>query len=416
MKFLNYLKSLNQNQYDIAASERNLENQLELWDKTNYPAQVQQLQKAGLSVGLMYKGGGQSGQIAADNVNRQAPTAANGGGMEIQQMMQMILNNKMTEAQIENIKADTAGKEISNQNEGEGRINQTVKYATIDNLIANTTNTNAKTSLTNAQKTAQDLANGITEETMEATIGKAINEWKIGVNELYKSDTNTEWLKNNLPTAEQDFKNRLASSGIDNLLKSVQIGNVRQNTQEQLGLQSNLMEMQDQYNAKQTARNIQAQLDLWQKTNYPAQVEQLNKAGLNPALLYGKGGGGGTTAAANTVNNPAPTAQRPFEIQQLMSMALQNELQEAQIKNINADTKGKEISNTNEGEGGINQTVKYATIDNLIANTTNTDAKTSLTNAQKTAQDLSNGITEGTMEATIGTSIVTGKQIGRAHV
>ena len=147
-------------------------------------------------------------------------------------MMQMILNNKMTEAQIENIKADTAGKEISNQNEGEGGINQTVKYATIDNLIANTTNTDAKTSLTNAQKTAQDLSNGITKGTMEATIGKAINEWKIGVNELYKSDTNTEWLKNNLPTAEQDFKNRLASSGIDNLLKSVQIGNVRQNTQE----------------------------------------------------------------------------------------------------------------------------------------------------------------------------------------
>ena len=40
----------------------------------------------------------------------------------------MILNNKMTEAQIENIKADTAGKEISNKNEGEGGINQTVKY------------------------------------------------------------------------------------------------------------------------------------------------------------------------------------------------------------------------------------------------------------------------------------------------
>ena len=35
---------------------------------------------------------------------------ANGGGMEIQQMMQMMLQNKMTEAQIENIKADTKGK------------------------------------------------------------------------------------------------------------------------------------------------------------------------------------------------------------------------------------------------------------------------------------------------------------------
>ena len=177
------------------------------------------------------------------------------------------------------------------------------------------------------------------------------------------------------------------------------------NTQQQLGLQSNLMEMQDQYNAKQTARNIQAQLDLWQKTNYPAQVEQLNKAGLNPALLYGKGGGGGATAAANTVNNPAPTAQRPFEIQQLMSIALQNELQEAQIKNINADTKGKEINNINEEKGGINQQLKEANINNLIANTENTEAKTALIKAQETAQKLANGITEGTFEATVQKAI-----------
>ena len=176
------------------------------------------------------------------------------------------------------------------------------------------------------------------------------------------------------------------------------------NTQQQLALQSNLMEMQDQYNAKQTARNIQAQLDLWQKTNYPAQVEQLNKAGLNPALLYGKGGGGGTTAA-NTVNNPAPTAQRPFEIQQLMSIALQNELQEAQIKNINADTKGKEINNINEDKGGINQQLKEANINNLIANTENTEAKTALIKAQETAQKLANGITEGTLEATVQKAI-----------
>ena len=50
-----------QSQYDAIASQRNLENQLKLWDATNYPSQVAQMQKAGLSVGLMYKGGGQSG-------------------------------------------------------------------------------------------------------------------------------------------------------------------------------------------------------------------------------------------------------------------------------------------------------------------------------------------------------------------
>ena len=31
------------------------------------------------------------------------------------------------------------------------------------------------------------------------------------------------------------------------------------------------------------------------ETNYPAQVEQMKLAGLNPALAYGMGGGGGVT-------------------------------------------------------------------------------------------------------------------------
>ena len=35
--------------------------------------------------------------------------------MEIQQMMQMMLQNKMTEAQINNLNADTKGKEINNR-------------------------------------------------------------------------------------------------------------------------------------------------------------------------------------------------------------------------------------------------------------------------------------------------------------
>ena len=97
-----------QDHYDEIASQRNVKAQLELWNATNYPAQVKQMQDAGLNTALMYKGGGQSGTTAANTVSRQAPTAASGGGMEIQQMMQMMLNNKMTEAQIENIKADTA--------------------------------------------------------------------------------------------------------------------------------------------------------------------------------------------------------------------------------------------------------------------------------------------------------------------
>lgn len=43
------------------------------------------------------------------------------------------------------------------------------------------------------------------------------------------------------------------------------------------------------------------QYDMWEKTNYKAQMEQLTKAGLNPGLVYGmSGGGGATTGGAST--------------------------------------------------------------------------------------------------------------------
>ena len=179
------------------------------------------------------------------------------------------------------------------------------------------------------------------------------------------------------------------------------IGTAAINSSIQNNQQANLMQMQDRYNEIQTQRNIQAQLDLWDKTNYSAQVEQMKKAGINPALLYGKGGAGGATTAANTVNNTAPSASRPMEIQQMIGIALQNQMQQAQIKNIEADTKGKEISNANEGEGGINQQLKFANIDNLIANTNNTEAKTKLTEAQIIGQEITNAKDNATLEASI---------------
>lgn len=45
----------------------------------------------------------------------------------------------------------------------------------------------------------------------------------------------------------------------------------------------------------------------WEQTNYGPQMEQMKKAGLNPALMYGQGGaGGGTVASASGGSAPAP--------------------------------------------------------------------------------------------------------------
>ena len=40
------------------------------------------------------------------------------------------------------------------------------------------------------------------------------------------------------------------------------------------------------------------QMQMWEDTNYAAQVEQLKKAGLSVGLMYGKGGAGGATTGA----------------------------------------------------------------------------------------------------------------------
>lgn len=87
-------------------------------------------------------------------------------------------------------------------------------------------------------------------------------------------------------------------------------------------------------------QNINAQLDLWTKTNYPAQVEQLEKAGLNPALLYKSGGPGGTTAMA--AGHVAPTAAGgQVDILRGMEVGAQLSLLKAQKENIEADTAKK---------------------------------------------------------------------------
>ena len=60
------------------------------------------------------------------------------------------------------------------------------------------------------------------------------------------------------------------------------------------------MALQAKYNKEQADYSQQLALDMWNATNYESQVEHMKAAGLNPALLYSKGGAGGSTAGAGT--------------------------------------------------------------------------------------------------------------------
>lgn len=70
--------------------------------------------------------------------------------------------------------------------------------------------------------------------------------------------------------------------------------------QDQWRLEKEKMALQAKYNKEQADYSQQLALDMWNKTNYEEQVKHMRQAGLNPALLYSKGGAGGSTSGAGT--------------------------------------------------------------------------------------------------------------------
>lgn len=122
------------------------------------------------------------------------------------------------------------------------------------------------------------------------------------------------------------------------------------NDRRQLKQQALLQELQLKGQRQMVDYNAAKQMELWNATNYGAQMEQLKKAGLNSALLYGKGGGaGGSTALAGAGGGPSG-GQAPAGGMELMNMMMQK----AQIKNIEADTKLKDSqASKTDTEGNI---------------------------------------------------------------
>ena len=70
---------------------------------------------------------------------------------------------------------------------------------------------------------------------------------------------------------------------------------------QQVSRQKNLMDYQ-----------MRHQLEMWQRTNYPAQVEMMKRAGLNPALMYGQAGAGGQIGVTAPSGGQGTGGANPF--------------------------------------------------------------------------------------------------------
>lgn len=155
------------------------------------------------------------------------------------------------------------------------------------------------------------------------------------------------------------------------------------NDKRQIEQQKKLNTLEMDAQRTMTNFNQQKQLEMWKATSYPGQKEQMQKAGLNPGLMYGMGGGGGQTANVETgqvTGGHAPSGGG--EMVAMATQAAQLGLLRAQKENIEADTANKQADIP----------VKGATKTNIEASTTSIIQGVENQRAQKSLIDTENEI------------------------
>lgn len=121
------------------------------------------------------------------------------------------------------------------------------------------------------------------------------------------------------------------------------------NDRRQLRQQGKLQELEIKGQKEMGIFNREQQMQMWRDTNYSAQMEEMKKAGINPALIYGQSGASGQSSAnpGRVTGGQAPSGGR--ETMEGTAMGLQLAMIQAQIANTNADTKQKEVETAKTG-------------------------------------------------------------------
>lgn len=182
-----------------------------------------------------------------------------------------------------------------------------------------------------------------------------------------------------------------AAGGIFGLL----LGDI--NDRRQIRQQEKLQNLQIRGQKEMTDYGFMKQLQMWMDTNYPAQVEQMKLAGLNPGLLYGsKGGGGVTTGSApgNVTGGQAPSGGG--EAMGIMGMTQLTMAQRELIKAQTEKTKAETIK-----LGGVDTTKTETEIKSLSQGIDNAKAQEELTKVETEIRQIESHIKGSTQNAAI---------------
>lgn len=165
----------------------------------------------------------------------------------------------------------------------------------------------------------------------------------------------------------------------------------------QLRQQQKLQDQQIAGAKELTDYQKQKELDMWNATNMEAQIEHIENAGMNPALIYGMKGGGGITTGSGGTPMPSggqasDSASRTNANTGMGMMLGQNALMQAQIKLAESQANKNNVEAANAA--GIDVQKKEAEIQNITQVTNLIGEQTKNTRISRDGIQLDNNLKE----------------------
>lgn len=149
--------------------------------------------------------------------------------------------------------------------------------------------------------------------------------------------------------------------------------------------QQALTDIQAKANREAANHSKDLQMQMWNETNYGAQMKHIKEAGLNPALIYGMSGAGGTTGSA--MEAAVSGGQAPNKSEAMGMMRDTNiAMQAAQIDMLKSQAEKNRADAT--ATAGVETNLKSQTIENLKQTVNNLKAQEDLTKIQGTIAEI----------------------------